>query len=99
MDQPDASTTTSPSAPILVRRRTRRLQTPPPSTLVHGRIAGSLAFTNHRVSTDDPSTAPNLLNIRTRQVRRGKRELRCTDSTVHPVHILHHRRTLGRILR
>src|SRR5439155_5292095 len=99
MDQPDAVETNSPSAPILVRRRTRRLQTTTIDNLVHGRVARSLTLTNHRVSTNAASTTTSTVNIRLRPVRPGKHELRGTDRTVHIILILSSRRTLGRILR
>src|SRR5205807_8747280 len=99
MDQPDAVETNSPSAPILVRRRTRRLQTTTIDNLVHGRVARSLTLTNHRVSANAASTTPSTLNVRLHPVRTGKRELRRTDRTLHTIHILSTRRTLGRILR
>src|SRR5437899_6173179 len=99
MDQPDAVETGSPSAPILVRRRTRRLQTTTPRTPVHGRLARSLTLTNHRVSANAASTTTSTLNVRLRPVRTGKHELRRTDRTLHTIHILHSSRTLGRILR
>src|SRR5438552_11547760 len=99
MDQPDAVETHSPSAPVLVRRRPRWLQTTTPSNLVHGRIAGSLTLTNHRVSANAASTTTSTVNVRLRPVRPGKREPRRTDRTLHTIHILSTRRTLGRILR
>src|SRR5207302_5960221 len=99
MDQPDARKTCSASAPVLVRRRPRRLQTTTPSNLVHGRVARSLTLTNHRVSTNAASTTTSTVNIRLRPVRPGKHELRGTDRTVHIILILSSRRTLGRILR
>src|SRR5438552_16220446 len=99
MDQPDAFETNSPSAPILVCRRTRRLQTTTPSNIVHGRVAVSLALTNHRVSANVASTTTSTVNIHLRPVRTGKREPRRTDRTVHTALVLSTRRTLGRILR
>src|SRR5437667_5950400 len=99
MDQPDAVETNSPSAPILVCRRPRRLQTTTIDNLVHGRVARSLTLTNHRVSTNVASTTTSTVNIRLRPVRPGKRELRRTDRTLHTLLILSARRTLGRILR
>src|SRR2546427_8811577 len=99
MDQPDAVETNCPSAPILVCRRTRRLQTTTIDNLVHGRIARSLTLTNHRVSANAASTTTSTLNVRLRPVRTGKREPRRTDRTLHTIHILHSSRTLGRILR
>src|SRR5207302_2531085 len=99
MDQPDARKTCSASAPVLVRRRPRRLQTTTPSNIVHGRVARSLTLTNHRVSANAASTTTSTLNIRLRPVRPGKHELRRTDRTVHTIHILSSSRTLGRILR
>src|SRR5438552_18775662 len=99
MDQPDAFETNSPSAPILVCRRTRRLQTTTRSNIVHGRVAGSLALTNHRVSANVASTTTSTVNIHLRPVRTGKREPRRTDRTVHTALVLSTRRTLGRILR
>src|SRR5438876_11305669 len=99
MDQPDAVETNSPSAPVLVRRRPRWLQTTTPSNIVHGRVARSLTLTNHRVSANAASTTTGTVNIRLRPVRPGKRELRRTDRTLHTILILSTRRTLGRILR
>src|SRR5437016_6586254 len=99
MDQPDAVETNSPSAPVLVRRRPRRLQTTTIDSLVHGRVAGSLTLRNHRVSANAASTATSTVSVRLRPVRPGKRELRRTSSTVHTFHILSSCRTLGRILR
>src|SRR3989475_8564408 len=99
MDQPDAVETNCPSAPILVCRRSRRLQTTTIDNLVHGRVARSLTLTNHRVSANAASTTTSTLNIRLRPVRPGKHELRGTDRTVHIILILSTRRTLGRILR
>src|SRR6266581_5539552 len=99
MDQPDAVETNSPSAPVLVRRRPRWLQTTTPRTPVHGRVARSLTLTNHRVSANVASTTTSTVNVRLRPVRTGKREPRRTDRTVHTIHILHSSRTLGRILR
>src|SRR5438552_4585678 len=99
MDQPDAVETNSPSAPVLVRRRPRRLQTTTIDNLVHGRLARSLTLTNHRVPADDTSTTPSTVNVRLRPVRPGKREPRRTNRTVHTIHILSPHRTLGRILR
>src|SRR2546422_10116788 len=99
MDQPDAVGTNSPSAPVLVRRRPRRLQTTTIDNLVHGRIARSLTLTNHRVSANAASTTTNTVNVRLRPVRTGKRELRRTDRALHTILILSSRRTLGRILR
>src|SRR5205807_3324572 len=98
MDQPDAVETNSPSAPVLVRRRPRRLQTTTIDNLVHGRLAGSLTLTNHRVSANAASTTPSTVNVRLRPVRPGKRELRRTNRTLHTVLILSTGRTLGRIL-
>src|SRR5438876_12314529 len=99
MDQPDAVETNSPSAPVLVRRRPRWLQTTTPSNIVHGRVARSLTLTNHRVSANAASTTPSTVNIHLRPVRPGKRELCRTDRTLHTILILSTRRTLGRILR
>src|SRR2546428_6823171 len=99
MDQPDAAETNSPSASELVCRRPRRLQTTTIDNLVHGRIAGSLTLTNHRVSANAASTTPSTVNVRLRPVRPGKREPRRTDRTLHTIHILPTSRTLGRILR
>src|SRR5439155_26072553 len=99
MDQPDAGETNSPSAPVLVCRRPRRLQTTTIDNLVHGRVARSLTLTNHRVSANVASTATGTVNVRLCSVRPGKRELRRTDRTLHTIHILHSSRTLGRILR
>src|SRR5437870_4120827 len=99
MDQPDAVETSSPSAPVLVRRRPRRLQTTTPSNIVHGRLARSLTLTNHRVSANAASTTPSTVNVRLRPVRPGKRELRRASRIVHTVLVLSTRRTLGRILR
>src|SRR5438876_12269875 len=99
MDQPDAVETNSPSAPVLVRRRPRWLQTTTPSNIVHGRVARSLTLTNHRVSANAASTTTSTVNVRLRPVRTGKREPRRTDRTLHTIHILHSSRTLGRILR
>src|SRR5207302_5450907 len=99
MDQPDAVETNSPSAQVLVRRRTRRLQTTTIDNFVHGRVARSLTLTNHRVSANAVSTTTSTLNVRLRPVRPGKRELRRTDRTLHTILILSTRRTLGRILR
>src|SRR2546423_12187230 len=99
MDQPDAVETNSPNAPVLVRRRPRWLQTITFDSLVHGRLARSLTLTNHRVSANAASTTPSTVNVRLRPVRPGKRELCRTDRTVHTIHILSARRTLGRILR
>src|SRR5438876_827854 len=99
MDQPYAVETNCPSAPILVCRRSRRLQTTTIDNLVHGRIAGSLTLTNHRVSANAASTTTSTLNIRLRPVRPGKRERRRTSRTVHTVLVLSARWTLGRILR
>src|SRR5439155_4396587 len=99
MDQPDAVETNSPSAPVLVRRRPRRLQTTTIDNLVHGRIAGSLTLTNHRVSANAASTTPSTLNVRLPPVRPGKRELRRAHGTLNTIHILSLCRTLGRILR
>src|SRR5438876_4916362 len=99
MDQPDAVETNSPSAPVLVRRRPRWLQTTTPSNIVHGRVARSLTLTNHRVSANAASTTTSTVNVRLRPVRPGKRERRRTDRTLHTIHILSTRRTLGRILR
>src|SRR5205807_7255909 len=99
MDQPDAGETNCPSAPVLVCRRTRRLQTTTIDSLVHGRVARSLTLTNHRVSANAASTTTSTLNIRLRPVRPGKRELRRTNRTLHTIHILSSSRTLGRILR
>src|SRR5438132_3495550 len=99
MDQPDAVETNCPSAPVLVCRRPRWLQTTTIDNLVHGRVARSLTLTNHRVSANAASTTTSTLNVRLRPVRTGKRELRRTDRTVHTIHILSTRRTLGRILR
>src|ERR1700739_4936017 len=99
MDKPDAVATGAPSAPVFVRRRARRLQATTPDNSIHGRIARSLALTNHRVPTDDPGAAPNVVNIRIRQVRTGKPEIRGTDHALHTIHILSPCRTLGRILR
>src|SRR5438128_7732614 len=99
MDQPDACETRSAGAPVLVRRRPRRLQTTTIDNLVHGRIAGSLTLTNHRVSANVASTTPSTLNIHLRPVRSWKHELRRADGNIHTIHILSPRRTLGRILR
>src|SRR5438552_13445740 len=99
MDQPDAFETNSQSAPVLVRRGSRRLQTTTPSSIVHGRVARSLTLTNHRVSANVASTTTSTLNVRLRPVRTGKRELRRTDRTLHTILVLSTRRTLGRILR
>src|SRR5437016_1893899 len=99
MDQRDAVETNSPSTPVLVRRRPRRLQTTTIDNLVHGRVAGSLTLTNHRVSANVASTTPSTVNIRLRPVRPGKRELCRTDRTLHTILILSSCRTLGRILR
>src|SRR5438132_2791363 len=99
MDQPDAVETNCPSAPILVCRRPRRLQTTTIDNLVHGRVARSLTLTNHRVSANAASTTPSTVDVRLRPVRPGKRELRRTDRTLHTLLILSTRRTLGRILR
>src|SRR5437667_12613172 len=99
MDQPDAVETNSPSAPVLVRRRPRRLQTTTIDNLVHGRVAGSLTLTNHRVSANAASTATSTVNIHLRPVRSRNRELRRTDRTLHTIHILSSHRTLGWILR
>src|SRR5437660_9873165 len=99
MDQPDARKTCSASAPVLVRRRPRRLQTTTPSNIVHGRVARSLTLTNHRVSANAASTTPSTLNVRLRPVRPGKRELRRAHGTLHTIHILSSTRPLGRILR
>src|SRR5438132_9229985 len=99
MDQPDAVETNCPSAPVLVCRGSRRVQTTTIDNLVHGRVARSLTLTNHRVSANAASTTPSTVNVRLRPVRPGKRELRRTNRTVHTIHILSARRTLGRILR
>src|SRR5437870_9949614 len=99
MDQPDAVETSSPSAPVLVRRRPRRLQTTTPSNIVHGRLARSLTLTNHRVSANVASTATSTVNIRLRPVRPAKPKLRRINRTLHTIHILHSSRTLVRILR
>src|SRR5438552_13271013 len=99
MDQPDAVETNSPSAPVLVRRRPRRLQTTTIDSLVHGRVARSLTLTNHRVSANAASTTLSTVNIRLRPVRPRKREPRRTNRTLHTILILSTRRTLGRILR
>src|SRR5205807_3043792 len=99
MDQPDAVETNSPSAPVLVRRRPRRLQTTTFDNLVHGRVARSLTLTNHRVSANVASTTTSTLNVRLHPVRTGKRELRRTDRTLHTIHILSSCRIVGRILR
>src|SRR5438552_5237364 len=99
MDQPDAVETNCPSAPVLIRRRPRWLQTTTVDNPVHGRVARSLTLTNHRVSTNAASTTTNTVNIHLRPVRTGKREPRRTDRTLHTIHILSARRTLGRILR
>src|SRR5436190_3280865 len=98
MDQPDAVETNSPSAPVLVCRRPRRLQTTTIDNLVHGRIAGSFTLTNHRVSANAASTTTSTVNIHLRPVRTGKRELCRTDRAIHSVLLLSARRTLGRIL-
>src|SRR5438132_10288048 len=99
MDQTDAVETNSPSAPVLVRRRPRWLQTTTPRTPVHGRVARSLTLTNHRVSANAASTTPSTVIIRLRPVRPGKPKLRRINRTLHTIHILHSSRTLGRILR
>src|SRR5256885_11277853 len=99
MDQPDAVETSSTGAPVLVRRRPRRLQTTTFDSLVHGRIAGSLTLTNHRVSANVASTTTSTVNVRLRPVRPGKPKLRRINRTLHTIHILHSSRTLGRILR
>src|SRR5947207_13902521 len=99
MDQPDASKTSSTGAPVLVRRRPRRLQTTTIDSLVHGRVARSLILTNHRVSANAASTTPSTVNVRVRPVRPGKREPRRTDRTLHTFLVLSSCRTLGRILR
>src|SRR5947207_15383016 len=99
MDQPDAVETNSPSAPVLVFRRPRRLQTTTIDNLVHGRIAGSLTLTNHRVSANAASTTPTIVVLRFRPVRPGKRESCGADRIVRTIHVLHSSRTLGRILR
>src|SRR5437016_7657924 len=99
MDQPDAVETNSPSAPVLFCRRPRRLQTTTIDNLVHRRVARSLTLTNNRVSANAASTTTGTVNIRLRPVRPGKHELRRTDRTLHTIHILSTRRTLGRILR
>src|SRR5437660_12826970 len=88
MDQPDAVETGSPSAPVLVRRRPRRLQTTTFDNLVHGRVARSLTLTNHRVSANVASTTTSTLTVRLHPVRTGKRELRRTDRTLHTIRIL-----------
>src|SRR5213595_2852162 len=99
MDQPDAVETNSPSAPVLVCRRPRWLQTTTPRTPVHGRVARSLTLTNHRVSANVASTATSTVNVRLRPVRPGKPKLRRINRTLYTIHILHSSRTLGRILR
>src|SRR5439155_26960346 len=99
MDQPDAVETNSPSAPVLVCRGSRRLQTTTPRALVHGRVARSLTLTSHRVSADDNITTPSTVIIRVRPLRSWKRELRGTRRALHTILILCSCRTLGRILR
>src|SRR5439155_4619079 len=99
MDQPDAVETNCPSAPVLVCPRTRRLQTTTSDRLVHGRVAGSLTLTNHRVFANAASTTTSTVNVRLRPVRPGKRERRRTNRAVHTILILSSCRTLGRILR
>src|SRR5205814_1535784 len=98
MDQPDAVETNSPSAPVLVCRGSRRLQTTTPRTPVHGRVARSLTLTNHRVPADDTSTTPSTVNIRVRPVRSPKCELRRPHCALHTIRILYSSRTLGRLL-
>src|SRR5947208_14952956 len=99
MDQPDAVETNAPSAPVLVCRRPRWLQTTTPRTPVHGRVARSLTLRNHRVSANVARTTTSTVNVRLRPVRPGKRELRRTDRTLRTILILSLCRTLGRILR
>src|SRR5712664_2014866 len=99
MDHPVACETCCAGAPIRVRRRPRRLQTPAPSSIVHGRVARTLTLTSHRLSANDLGATPSMVNICVRQIRPRKRELRRTDSTLHTSLILSSCRTLGRILR
>src|SRR6266702_5158082 len=98
MDKPDARETRSTGAPVFFCRGSRRLQTTTPSNIVHGRIARSLTLTSHRVPAHDTSTTASIVVLRFRPVRAGKREVRRTDRTLRPIHILSLRRTLGRIL-